>query len=88
MASTIEFEPVARRTLDKIHPTHRDRILRFLNDRIAPADDPRALGEALQGRLAGLWRYRVGDYRGVVRIAEGRAVVMVVDIGHLSAVYR
>ena len=89
MASRIEFEPRARRSLDKIHPTNRERILRFLKDRVAPADDPRALGEALNGkRFKDQWKYRVGDYRVIVRILDGLMVVTVVDIGHRSAVYR
>ena len=40
------------------------RILKFLNDRVTKLDDPRSIGQALQGpRLGEFWRYRVGDYR-------------------------
>ena len=89
MALKIEFEAVARRSLDKIHPTQRDRILRFLRDRVAAADDPRALGEALQGkRFKNQWKYRVGDYRIIARIVDGMMIVTVVDVGLRSAVYR
>ena len=89
MAFRIEFEPGARRSLDTIHSTERDRILRFLRDQIAPADNPRTLGDALQGkRFKGQWKYRVGDHRVIARINDGIMIVTVIDIGHRSAVYR
>jgi mRNA interferase RelE/StbE len=37
--------------------------------------------------LAGLWRYRVGDYRLVCRFEENRLVVLVLKIGHRREVY-
>jgi mRNA interferase RelE/StbE len=38
--------------------------------------------------LAGLWRYRVGDYRIICEIHDGRLVVLVLTIGHRREVYR
>jgi mRNA interferase RelE/StbE len=38
-------------------------ILHFLDERVAGESDPRRLGKGLKADLAGLWRYRVGDYR-------------------------
>lgn len=32
-------------------------------DEIAKLEDPRVRGKSLTGNLAGVWRYRVGDYR-------------------------
>ena len=37
--------------------------------------------------MAGLWRYRVGDYRIVARIEERHHVVAIVTVGHRSSVY-
>lgn len=55
---------------------------------IAKADNPRVKGKALTGRLAGLWRYRVGDYRIICRFDDGLLTVLVVRIGHRSNVYQ
>jgi mRNA interferase RelE/StbE len=41
----------------------------------------------LSGNLAGLYRYRVGDYRVIYRIDEQQRVVLVVIIAHRSEVY-
>ncbi len=32
--------------------------------------------------LAGLWRYRVGDYWLICRLEEERLVVLVIKVGH------
>ncbi len=44
--------------------------------------------KALTGGFAGLWRYRVGDYRIVCDIEDGELVVLVVDVAHRSRIYK
>ena len=87
MAWSIEFDEGVEKQLARLSPANQRRITDYLETRIATAD-PRALGQALQGRLAGLWRYRVGDYRIVARLEHDRLVVLVVDVGPRSDVYR
>lgn len=41
---------------------------------IAKLEDPRVRGKSLTGNLAGVWRYRVGDYRILCDIDDGRRV--------------
>jgi mRNA interferase RelE/StbE len=65
------------------------RITAFLRERVAFLDDPRKLGSALQGpHIAGLWRYRVRDYRILVDIQDAKVTVLVIGIGHRGEVYR
>jgi mRNA interferase RelE/StbE len=55
---TIDFLPEAARDLNKLDPQHTNRILKFLNDRVAELPDPRAIGAALKGsRFGGYWKY-------------------------------
>ena len=63
-------------------------MIRFLDERIRPLDDPRTLGKALQADFAGAWRYRVGDIRIVVRIEYGEVVILVLTIGNRGDIYR
>jgi mRNA interferase RelE/StbE len=52
-------------------------------------DNPRQHGAALQGEALGdYWKYRVGDYRLIADIRDGKLVVLIVTIGHRSDVYR
>ncbi|HEY2822128.1 MAG TPA: type II toxin-antitoxin system RelE/ParE family toxin [Candidatus Acidoferrum sp.] len=89
MAWTVEFSESASRELDKLDPQHSRRILKFLNDRVARSDDPRALGQSLQGaKLGEFWKYRVGDYRLICKIVDERLLVLVLRIGHRREIYR
>lgn len=84
---TVEFDERARRELRKLDGKNQQTILRYLRERIAVAEDPRRFGKPLRMNLAGLWRYRVGDYRLICRIEENRLVVLVLKLGHRREVY-
>ncbi|MCE7951745.1 MAG: type II toxin-antitoxin system RelE/ParE family toxin [Xanthomonadales bacterium PRO7] len=89
MAWRIELSALAHKTLRSLDRAVAQRILRFLHERIAPAHDPRSVGEALKGsKLGGFWKYRVGDYRLIAHIDDGVALVLVLRIGHRREVYR
>jgi mRNA interferase RelE/StbE len=89
MVWRIEFHRAAERELEKLGRDAAIRILRFLNDRVAKLDDPRALGEALKGsELGNFWKYRVGDYRVIADIDDGAVRILVVRVGNRRDVYR
>ena len=89
MVWQIEVSDAAKKQLAKIGRVEAKRITAFLRLRVATMDDPRHLGEALQGaRFAGLWRYRVGDYRILVDIRDEVVMDIVVGVGHRGGVYR
>ena len=88
MVWAIEFAPEAARELRKLGKQEAGRILRTLEERIAPLEDPRSLGAPLTGEHSGYWRWRIGDYRVIARIEDARVVILVVRIGHRREVYR
>ncbi len=89
MAWKLELSTLAQKNLDQLDPQIARRILTFLNERIAPLDDPRSIGEALKGsRLGEFWKYRVGDYRIISNIEDGTLKILVVRIGNRREVYR
>lgn len=89
MAWQIELDRAAVRDLKKLDRPTAQRILTFLQDRVAALDDPRSIGEALRGsRLGEFWKYRVGDYRVIARIEDAAVRVLVVRIGNRRDVYR
>jgi mRNA interferase RelE/StbE len=89
MAWTIEFERSAERELGKLGHDAAQRIVRFLSERIAPLEDPRAIGEALKGsKLGEFWKYRVGDYRIIAHIEDQAVRILVVRVGNRREVYR
>lgn len=84
---TVEFDDRARRELRKLDEQIQREILRYLRERVAGSADPRQFGKPLRMNLAGLWRYRVGDYRLICRLEENRLVVLVLQVGHRREVY-
>ena len=88
MAWKIEYSDTALKQLRKLDRQIARRILDFMDERIAPADDPRQSGKALSGPLRAFWRYRVGNYRVICDIQDGRLCVLVVEIGNRRDVYR
>jgi mRNA interferase RelE/StbE len=87
MAWQIEFDPAARRELEKLDKAVSNRILNFLFERVAALEDPRSIGERLQGVLRQFWKYRVGNYRVICSLKDERLAVVVVRVGHRREIY-
>lgn len=83
LAWTIEYDRVALRALKKLDRPVAAKIVTYLDD-VAESADPRALGKGL---LAGLWRYRIGDYRVICDLRDNEMIIVALDLGHRSGVY-
>lgn len=88
MAWMIDYTDTAKEQLRKLDKPVARRIVDFMDERIAEADNPRQTGEALTGSLGDLWRYRVGDYRVICDIQDEVLRVLVVQVGNRGKVYR
>ena len=89
MVWQIEFDEKAKKDLAALDKTAAKRIIAFLRERVSVLDNPRSIGEALKGsRLGDFWKYRVGDYRIVTNIEDGKLRILVVRIGNRKNVYR
>ena len=51
------------------------------------ASNPRAQGSELKGEK-GYWRYRVGDFRVIYKIAEKEILILVLRVGHRKDIYK
>lgn len=83
----IEYSEKAAQELLRIDREAARRIKRYLDERIATDDDPRRFGESLAGNPAGLWKYRIGDFRVIAEIQDERLIVLVIRVGHRCKVY-
>ena len=88
MAWQIEYADTARAQLRKLDKQIARRIIDFMDERVAPLDDPRSVGKALTGPLGDFWRYRVGDYRVICDMQDGALRVLVVRVGNRREIYR
>lgn len=87
MSWVYRFDERAVKELRKLGKQAQRDIIFYLDERIAVDEDPRRFGKGLRSDLAGLWRYRVGDYRIVCQILDGELIVLVVTVGHRRDVY-
>lgn len=87
MAWIVEFNSGVEKDLKKLGRAAQQKILTYLETRIATDEDPRRFGKALKHELSGCWRYRVDDYRIIAKIEDDRFVVLVVAVGHRRDVY-
>ena len=87
MTWIVEFDDAARKELRKLDRQSQQDILRYLRERIATDEDPRRFGKSLSRELAGLWRYRIQNYRIVCNIEDQKLTVLVIRVGHRKDVY-
>ena len=88
MAWTIDYTETAKGQLRKLDRQVAQRIVDYMDKRIAPLEDVRSAGKALTGPLGGFWRYRVGDYRVICEIQDGALRILVVETGSRREAYR
>ena len=83
----IEFDSDVEKDLRKLGHSAQQRIIKYLKERIIPAENPRILGKPLSGNLSDVWRYRVGDYRILAKIEDEHFIILIVHVGHRKNVY-
>jgi mRNA interferase RelE/StbE len=88
MAWTVEFTDLMEKKLDKLDDETRKRIIRYFRQRVVEHPDPSQLAEPLKGEFASLWRFRIGDYRVICEIQKRNLLVLALDLGHRSKVYK
>ena len=93
MAWRIEFDAGALKDLHGLDRQVARRIMRLLRERLAQMEDPRGFGAPLRSpasrpEAVPLWRYRVGDWRVVVRIEDEVLRILVLRVAHRREVYR
>ena len=70
---------------DKIPPTMREIIKKAIEKKLTV--DPINFGKPLRYSLKGYRRLRVGDYRVIYKVDEGKVIVIIVEIDHRKDVY-
>ena len=84
----IKLKGSAAKSLKSLDTGTKQRVERFINQ-LTKTDNPRLHGKALQGKkYAGLWRYRIGDYRLICQIKDNELVILLLELGHRKEVYK
>lgn len=81
----IELTPSAERDLEALDAPIRERIIQKLTW-FVQTDDPLVFAQSLVDHAFGDYRFRIGDWRAIVRVRRNRLIV--VRIGNRRDVYR
>ena len=67
---------------------YTQRMIKAWIDRhLDGCEDPRAIGKGLTANRSGQWRYRIGDYRLICEIDDGRLIILALTVGHRRDIY-
>jgi mRNA interferase RelE/StbE len=78
----------ARKALKKMDAVMSGAIISWIEKNLVGTGDPRGTGKALSGEFAGLWRYRVGDFRIFAKTEDERFVILKLDVRNRRNAYR
>jgi len=83
----IEWDSQALKDAKKLDRNARKKIVEYLEKRVLASQNPYQFGKPLKGNKAGIWRYRVGDYRILCQIEDQVLVILVIAVGHRKDIY-
>ncbi len=88
MTWIVEWDDSAVKELRKLDKQTQRDILQYFRTRIENKENPQRFGKALTHDKAGLWRYRLGDYRMICSIKDKHLIVLVLRVGHRKKIYK
>ena len=62
-------------------------ILKYIK-RVENSENPKAYGKELSGNMAGLYRFRVSDYRIVAKFINNTFIIQGLGVGHRKNIYK
>jgi len=84
----VELSSKAKKNLAKLEKKQAIMITAWIRKNLSGCDNPRLYGKAMQGKYKTLWRYRVGEYRIIAHIEDGKMVILLLKIGHRKKIYK
>lgn len=88
MKYTVEYTKRAIKQLKKLDKQTSALLLGWIEKNLVDCDNPRQFGKGLTANRKGEWRYRIGDYRLVADIQDDKIVILILNIGHRSDIYK
>lgn len=87
MGYKVIFSEQAAKDIKKLDKSTKMLLEKWLTKHLVGCENPRAFGKGLTADKAGLWRYRIGNYRLICDIRDSELVVLALTFGHRSEVY-
>ena len=87
MKYSLVYSEKAQKQLKKLDNSMKSKILKYIDQNLFDTDNPKKFGKALRYNLKGFWRYRVENYRIIVKIEENELLILVVQIDKRDKIY-
>ena len=72
----------------RLDHTVQKLIASYIKHNLEETYDPRIHGKPLRGKKAGLWRYRIANYRLIAEIKDDELIILLLTFGHRKDVYK
>ena len=87
MSYSIETTARFDKEFKKLDRYTQRMIKGWIDKNLADTDDPRRHGKGLTANRNGQWRYRIGDYRLICHIDDGKLIILALSLGHRRDIY-
>ena len=87
MKYSLMYSEKAQKQLNKLDNSMKSKILKYIDQNLFDTDNPKKFGKALRHNLKGFWRYRVENYRIIVKNEESELVILVVQLDKRDKIY-
>ena len=87
MSYSIETTARFNKEFKKLDKYTQRMIKGWIEKNLVGEENPRRHGKALTANRSGQWRYRIGDYRLLCHIDDGKLIILALSVGHRREVY-
>lgn len=88
MTYDVKYEKKAVKQIQKLDATVQKLLKTWIEKNLIGTTNPRQHGKGLTGDKSNYWRYRVGDYRVLAEIRDAEVIIIIIEVGHRSRIYK
>lgn len=88
MNYSVEVTEKFEKEFKKLDKYTQKMIKAWIEKNLLNTENPRIFGKGLTADKAGLWRYRIGDYRLICKIIDEKLVILALTIGYRKKIYK
>ena len=85
---SVRYSKKAQKQIGKLDKSVQRLLFAWIDKNLGGTDDPRQHGRGLTANRSNQWRYRIGNYRLICDIQEDKAIILALEFGHRSTIYK
>lgn len=85
---SVRYSKKAQKQIGKLDKSVQRLLFAWVDKNLEGTDDPRQHGKGLTANRSNQWRYRIGNYRLICDIQDDKAIILALEFGHRSTIYK